>query len=93
MGNLPVVGARRRRVFFCELRSVARSTKALMPGFIKPQLATRKDKAPSGAQRIHEIKFDGYRVKSTSIEAPRKFSPAMATTGPIGALILPAPSE
>lgn len=34
-----------------------------MPGFIKPQLATLKDNAPSGAQWIHEIKYDGYRAQ------------------------------
>ncbi|MBR1255204.1 non-homologous end-joining DNA ligase [Bradyrhizobium sp. AUGA SZCCT0240] len=34
-----------------------------MPGFIKPQLATLKAKAPSGDQWLHEIKYDGYRVQ------------------------------
>jgi bifunctional non-homologous end joining protein LigD len=34
-----------------------------MPGFIAPQLATLKLKAPSGAQWIHEVKYDGYRVQ------------------------------
>ena len=34
-----------------------------MPGFIKPQLATLKSKAPQGEQWIHEIKYDGYRVQ------------------------------
>jgi bifunctional non-homologous end joining protein LigD len=34
-----------------------------MPGFIKPQLATLKEHAPSGAQWIHEIKYDGYRTQ------------------------------
>src|SRR6201747_2534240 len=34
-----------------------------MPGFIKPQLATLKSKASQGAQWIHEIKYDGYRVQ------------------------------
>ncbi|MGH6751093.1 MAG: non-homologous end-joining DNA ligase, partial [Bradyrhizobium sp.] len=34
-----------------------------MPGFIKPQLATLKSKAPQGGQWIHEIKYDGYRVQ------------------------------
>jgi bifunctional non-homologous end joining protein LigD len=34
-----------------------------MPGFIKPQLATLKAKAPNGDQWLHEIKFDGYRVQ------------------------------
>jgi bifunctional non-homologous end joining protein LigD len=33
-----------------------------MPGFIKPQLATLKAKAPQG-QWLHEIKFDGYRIQ------------------------------
>jgi bifunctional non-homologous end joining protein LigD len=34
---------------------------AEMPGFIQPQLATLKAKAPAGERWIHEIKFDGYR--------------------------------
>src|SRR3954467_330535 len=34
-----------------------------MPGFIKPQLATSKSKAPKGEQWLHEIKYDGYRVQ------------------------------
>ena len=35
-----------------------------MPGFIKPQLATLKSKAPKGEQWLHEIKFDGYRIQA-----------------------------
>ena len=34
-----------------------------MPGFIRPQLATLKSKAPKGEQWLHEIKFDGYRIQ------------------------------
>lgn len=34
-----------------------------MPGFIKPQLATLKPKAPKGEQWVHEIKYDGYRIQ------------------------------
>ncbi|MET4798045.1 non-homologous end-joining DNA ligase [Bradyrhizobium sp. LB11.1] len=34
-----------------------------MPGFIKPQLATLKSRAPSGAGWLHEIKYDGYRTQ------------------------------
>src|SRR6478609_6589343 len=34
-----------------------------MPGFIRPQLATLKTKAPKGEKWLHEIKFDGYRVQ------------------------------
>src|SRR5258705_2788928 len=42
-----------------------------MPGFIKPQLATLKSKAPKGEQWLHEIKYDGYRVQ-VHINAGRK---------------------
>src|SRR5258708_3112874 len=34
-----------------------------MPGFIKPQLATLKARAPIGGQWLHEIKYDGYRLQ------------------------------
>lgn len=34
-----------------------------MPGFIKPQLAMLKSKAPKGDQWLHEIKYDGYRIQ------------------------------
>jgi bifunctional non-homologous end joining protein LigD len=34
-----------------------------MPGFIKPQLAALKSKAPKGEHWLHEIKFDGYRIQ------------------------------
>ena len=34
-----------------------------MPGFIKPQLATLKSKAPKGDQWLHEVKYDGYRIQ------------------------------
>jgi bifunctional non-homologous end joining protein LigD len=44
-------------------KPVAESASVAMPGFIKPQLATLKAKAPSGDQWLHEIKFDGYRVQ------------------------------
>jgi bifunctional non-homologous end joining protein LigD len=44
-----------------------------MPGFIKPQLATLKMKAP-GKGYLHEIKFDGYRVQIHTGSAPRAFT-------------------
>ena len=34
-----------------------------MSGFVKPQLATLKTKAPNGDRWLHEIKYDGYRVQ------------------------------
>jgi ATP-dependent DNA ligase len=43
-----------------------------MPGFVKPQLATLKSKAPVGSQWLHEIKFDGYRVQIHLNEGKRK---------------------
>jgi bifunctional non-homologous end joining protein LigD len=36
---------------------------SLFPRFLEPCLATLRDKAPSGAQWIHEIKYDGYRLQ------------------------------
>jgi bifunctional non-homologous end joining protein LigD len=35
-----------------------------LPDFIPPSLATLRDTAPNGAQWIHEIKFDGYRIQA-----------------------------
>jgi bifunctional non-homologous end joining protein LigD len=43
-----------------------------MPGFIKPQLATLKSKAPKGNQWLREIKFDGYRVQIHLSRGKRK---------------------
>jgi len=33
-----------------------------LPHWIAPQLAQLVDAAPEGDERLHEIKFDGYRV-------------------------------
>ena len=44
-----------------------------MPGFIKPQLATLKSKAPKGEQWLHEIKYDGYRVQVHLNRSRKKF--------------------
>ena len=40
----------------------ARSSK--MPNFVPPALATLHDGAPDGANWIHEVKFDGYRMQA-----------------------------
>lgn len=34
------------------------------PGFVSPQLAILDDAIPSGAQWVHEFKFDGYRLQA-----------------------------
>jgi bifunctional non-homologous end joining protein LigD len=50
---------------------VAAAEKSEMPGFIKPQLATLKSKAPKG-DWLHEIKYDGYRVQVHVNKGKRK---------------------
>jgi bifunctional non-homologous end joining protein LigD len=34
-----------------------------MPAFVEPQLCSICDRAPSGTQWVHEVKFDGYRMQ------------------------------
>jgi bifunctional non-homologous end joining protein LigD len=50
-----------------QTRFIARTIKGAvpseMPGFIAPQLATLRAKAPAGSKWLHEIKFDGYRLQ------------------------------
>lgn len=36
-----------------------------LPGFTQPQLATLAAEPPTGAEWLHEIKFDGYRMQAT----------------------------
>ena len=50
-----------RRPFLLRVSRVPKGIE--MPGFIKPQLATLKSKAPKGDQWLHEIKYDGYRIQ------------------------------
>ncbi|GAA0587148.1 DNA ligase D [Caenispirillum bisanense] len=40
----------------------ARRGGAALPAFVAPQLATREPRPPAGADWLHEIKFDGYRM-------------------------------
>jgi bifunctional non-homologous end joining protein LigD len=39
-------------------------TKASLPRFVEPSLATLRKHAPDGAGWVHEIKFDGYRIQA-----------------------------
>ena len=59
---MSAVALQARRAFSF-VSCVVRRIKAEMPGFIKPQLATLKSKAPKGDQWLHEIKYDGYRIQ------------------------------
>ncbi len=42
----------------------ARAAASPLPAFVPPQLATRVDAAPEGADWLHEIKLDGYRMQA-----------------------------
>jgi bifunctional non-homologous end joining protein LigD len=59
---MSAVALQARRAFSF-VSCVVRRLKTEMPGFIKPQLATLKSKAPKGDQWLHEIKYDGYRIQ------------------------------
>src|SRR5262245_3937972 len=39
----------------------ARPSKARLPAFRPPELATLVDRVPDGEDWLHEVKFDGYR--------------------------------
>ena len=47
-----------------EADPVAGASTAPLPSFIEPCLATLSEAAPDGADWLHEIKFDGYRVQT-----------------------------
>lgn len=53
-----------------DLTKMKGAKKAPLPKFIEPELATLGSKPPAGAQWIHEVKFDGYRLQAR-IEAGR----------------------
>lgn len=44
--------------------SLAKLPKEKLPEFIKPQLAQEATAPPSGAEWLHEIKLDGYRIQA-----------------------------
>ena len=57
-------GARVKPAAAKAARKTAASSRARLPDFIPPSLATLHATAPSGAQWLHEIKFDGYRIEA-----------------------------
>ena len=54
--------SRRRRPIFPAMSSLSSRTRSAPAGFIEPCLPSPADKPPSGANWIHEIKHDGYRL-------------------------------
>jgi bifunctional non-homologous end joining protein LigD len=55
------MGKRTQTRFSARMIQGARASE--MPGFVAPQLAASRSRAPSGDQWLHEIKYDGYRVQ------------------------------
>jgi bifunctional non-homologous end joining protein LigD len=47
-----------------DLTRIPGARKGILPVFVEPCLATLVDKAPSGPEWVHEIKFDGYRLQA-----------------------------
>lgn len=50
------------RVHNARVAAKPRTTRAKLPAFTRPQLATLVDDVPTGNGWLHEIKFDGYRA-------------------------------
>jgi hypothetical protein len=65
--------------------------KAVYPGFIRPALATKVERAPSGERWLHEIKFDGYLRPASKAWCPRYGTAATRPTAPTIGSMLPAP--
>lgn len=47
-----------------DARKIKGARKGILPAFVPPMLAQTADKAPAGAQWVHEIKYDGYRTQA-----------------------------
>jgi bifunctional non-homologous end joining protein LigD len=91
-----------RKIAPPDLRKVAGARKGILPAFLEPSLPQIVDKAPSGSQWVHEIKYDGYRTQAridgrnvqlltrTGLDWTKRFpsvSAALKTTGLASALI------
>jgi bifunctional non-homologous end joining protein LigD len=55
---------KRRKMLLPDIGKIAGARKGLLPAFLEPSLAALCDKPPSGANWIHEIKHDGYRIQA-----------------------------
>ena len=53
-----------RKLVVPDLRKVKGAKKGILPAFLEPSLPQIVDKAPSGPQWVHEIKYDGYRTQA-----------------------------
>jgi bifunctional non-homologous end joining protein LigD len=64
-------GAGRRRA--PDPSTVEGAAKGPMPGFVGPMLASLARSPPAGAQWLHEIKFDGYRLQAHIADGAVRF--------------------
>ena len=55
--------------------------KEALPKFIPPELALQVDEAPEGADWIHELKLDGYRMQARIDNSKKSASVALITRG------------
>jgi bifunctional non-homologous end joining protein LigD len=54
----------RRSAPIVDPASLTKARSAALPDFVEPSLPSAVDKAPSGKDWVHEIKYDGYRVQA-----------------------------
>ena len=47
-----------------DVARLAGAKKGILPVFVEPSLAMLADKPPKGANWLHEIKYDGYRMQA-----------------------------
>src|SRR5262249_33500439 len=59
-----------RKALLPDVSTVRGARRAILPVFIEPSLPQATDRAPSGPQWVHEIKYDGYRMQA-GIDGPR----------------------
>jgi bifunctional non-homologous end joining protein LigD len=59
------------KIAIANLSKLAGVRRAALPKHFKPQLATLVSQVPAGADWLHELKFDGYRILA-HIDGPKK---------------------
>ena len=62
--NEEIAEGKKPKVVKAPKSRLVRKKSTAMPGFIPPALATLKAAPPAGANWLHEVKFDGYRIQA-----------------------------
>lgn len=55
---------KQRKASLPNVAKLAGARKGILPVFIEPSLAKLADRPPAGAEWLHEIKYDGYRIQA-----------------------------